>query len=176
MRRCASTADNLLAAEVVTADGAVVDADADEHAELLWALRGGGGNFGVVTSFAYALHPVGPLVLAGPLVHGLDDARDVLRFYREFVRDAPDELTTILTLRRAPSSPILPATAAGTPVLMIGVCHAGPLADGERALRELRAFGRPLADAPRPYVELQSMNDANVPHGWRYHWRSRELA
>ena len=178
MRRCASSADNLLAAEVVTADGAVITADEREHRELLWALRGGGGNFGVVTRFTYRLHPVGPLVLAGPLVYELADARDVLRFYRAFVRDAPDELTTVVSLRRAPRLPFLPVAAHGTPVLIVGACYAGSLEEGERVLRELRAHGRPLADAivPRPYVELQSMNDATVPHGWHYHWRSHELA
>jgi FAD/FMN-containing dehydrogenase len=102
----------------------------------------------------------------------------VLRFYRAFVRDAPDELTSVVSLRRAPQLPFLPLAAHGTPVLIVGACYAGSLEKGERVLRELRAHGRPLGDAiaPRPYVELQSMNDATVPHGWHYHWRSHELA
>jgi FAD/FMN-containing dehydrogenase len=178
MRRCASSADNLLAAEVVTSDGMVIEADERDHPELLWALRGGGGNFGVVTRFDYRLHPIGPQVLAGPLVHRLEDAGDVMRFYREFVRDAPDELTTIVTLRRAPALPFLPETAHGSPVLTVAACYAGPIAEGQRVLGPLRGHGQPLADAitPRPYVELQAMNDATVPHGWHYYWRARELA
>jgi FAD/FMN-containing dehydrogenase len=177
MRRHGATVDNLLAAEVVTADGAVLRASADEHPELFWGLRGGGGNFGVVTSFEYRLHEVGPTVLAGPLFYALDDAPEVLRFYRELIAAAPDDLTTIVNLRRAPALPFVPAELHGRPVVAVIVCYTGALARGERVLAPLRRFGRPLLDAiaPRPYVELQQLFNPGVPHGWHYYWKSWEL-
>jgi FAD/FMN-containing dehydrogenase len=177
MRRYGATVDNLLAAEVVSADGAVMRASADEHPELFWGLRGGGGNFGIVTSFEYGLHAVGPTVLAGPLFYALEDGREVLRFYRDYVAEAPDELTTIVTLRQAPPLPFLPAEVHGRPVVMVAVCYAGTVERGEAVLAPLRRFGRPLVDAvgPRPYVELQSLFNSGVPHGWHYYWKSWEL-
>jgi FAD/FMN-containing dehydrogenase len=158
---------------VVTPDGSFVDADG----ELLWALRGGGGNFGVVTEFEFRLHPVGPTVLAGPLYYALDDGPEALRHYRDFVAGAPDELTTILNLRQAPPVPILPPELHGRPVVTIAACWAGDAGEGERALAPLRAHGRPLVDliAPRPYLELQAMFDLAVPHGWHYYWKSWEV-
>jgi len=173
MRRHGATVDNLLGAEVVTVDGSVVTADE----ELLWGLRGGGGNFGVVTAFEYALHEVGPSVLAGPLYHALDDGPEVLRFYRDFIADAPDELTTIVNLRPAPPLPVLPPELHGRPVVSIAACWAGDPEAGERALAPLRAHGRPLIDliAPRPYVQLQRMFDPAVLHGWHYYWKSWEV-
>jgi FAD/FMN-containing dehydrogenase len=173
MRRHGATVDNLLAAEVVTAGGSIVSADED----LLWGLRGGGGNFGIVTSFEYRLHPVGPVVLAGPLYYALEDGPEVLRHYRDVIATAPDELTTIVNLRPAPPLPVLPEELHGRPVVAIGACWAGRPEDGEAALAPLRAFGRPLVDliAPRPYVELQRMFDSAVPHGWHYYWKSWEV-
>jgi len=177
MRRYGATVDNFLSAELVTADGAVVRASEHENEDLLWGLRGGGGNFGIVTSFEYRLHAVGPTVLAGPIFHALDDAPAVLRFYRDFVAQAPDELTTIVNLRKAPPLPILPEEVHGRPVVSVSVCWAGEVERGEEALRELRAFGRPLVDAvaPRPYSELQSMFNPAVPHGWHYYWKTWEV-
>jgi len=177
MRKHGATVDNLLSAQLVTVEGAVVAAGGDENADLFWGIRGGGGNFGIVTSFEYRLHPVGPQVLAGPLFHALDDAPELLRFYRDFIAHAPDELTTIFNLRRAPSLPLLPPELHGRPVVMVVVCYAGPLGEGEAVVRPLRAFGSPLLDAieARPYTELQSMFDATVPHGWHYYWKSSEL-
>jgi FAD/FMN-containing dehydrogenase len=173
MRRHGATVDNLLGAEVVTVDGRVITADDD----LLWGLRGGGGNFGVVTTFEYRLHPVGPTVLAGPLYYALEDGPDVLRAYRDFIADAPDELTTIVNLRPAPPLPVLPPELHGRPVVAIAACWAGDPEAGERALAPLRAHGSPLIDliAPRPYVQLQAMFDPVVPHGWHYYWKSWEL-
>jgi FAD/FMN-containing dehydrogenase len=173
MRRYGATVDNLLAATVVTPDGTVLDADED----LLWGLRGGGGNFGVVTEFEFRLHPVGPTVLAGPLYHALEDGPEVLRHYRDFIATAPDELTTILNLRQAPPLPVLPPELHGRPVVTVGACWAGDPDKGERALAPLRAHGRPLADllATRPYVELQAMFNPAVPHGWHYYWKSWEV-
>ena len=173
MRRHGATVDNLLGAEVVTVDDSTITADE----ELLWGLRGGGGNFGIVTAFEYRLHPVGPTVLAGPLYHSLEDGPEVLRFYRDFIADAPDELTTIVNLRPAPPLPVLPPELHGRPVVTIAACWAGDPEQGERALEPLRRFGRPLIDliAPRPYVELQAMFNAAVPHGWHYYWKSWEV-
>jgi FAD/FMN-containing dehydrogenase len=177
MRKHGVTVDNLLSAQLVTADGDVVTASAEENADLFWGLRGGGGNFGIVTSFEYRLHRVGPLVLAGPIIHSLDHASDLLRFYRDFITDVPDDLTTVFNLRRAPVLPLLPPHVHGRPVAMVVVCYAGPRCEGEIIIRPLRAFGSPLVDAieARPYTELQSMFDATVPHGWHYYWKSSEL-
>jgi FAD/FMN-containing dehydrogenase len=177
MRKHGATVDNLLAADLVTPDGAFVTASEHENAELFWGLRGGGGNFGVVTSFDYRLHAVGPTVLAGPIYHALEDGPEVLRFYRDFIAAAPDELTTILNLRPAPPLPLLPPELHGRPVVAIALCYAGPVERGEELLRPLRRFGRPLVDAvgPRPYVELQRLFDPVVPHGWHYYWKSWEV-
>jgi FAD/FMN-containing dehydrogenase len=173
MRKHGATVDNLLGADLVTVDGEPVRAGDDP--ELLWGLRGGGGNFGIVTEFEYRLHEVGPTVLAGPLYYALEDGPEVLRRYRDFVADAPDELTTIVNLRQAPPLPFLPAELHGRPVVTISACYAGPLEDGERLLAPLRE--KPLVDAisRRPYTELQRLFDPSVPHGWHYHWRSWEL-
>jgi FAD/FMN-containing dehydrogenase len=177
MRKHGATVDNLLSAELVTVEGDVVTASGDEHTDLFWAIRGGGGNFGIVTSFEYRLHRVGPQVLAGPIFHALDDAPEVLRFYRDFIADCPDELTTVFNLRSAPALPLLPSELHGRPVAIIMVCYAGPIGEGEIILRPLQAFGSPLRDAvgARPYTDLQSMFDATVPHGWHYYWKSSEL-
>ena len=177
MRRHGATVDNLLSAEVVTADGAVLRASADEHPELFWGLRGGGGNFGIVTSFEYRLHPVGPTVLAGPIFYALEDGAEALRFYRDYITEAPDELTTIVMLRQAPALPFVPTELHGRPVVMVTACYAGPVERGEEVLAPLRRFGRPLVDAiaPRPYVELQQLFNPGVPHGWHYYWKSWEL-
>jgi FAD/FMN-containing dehydrogenase len=174
MRKHGATVDNLLSAEVVTADGERLTASAGEHPELFWGLRGGGGNFGVVTSFEYRLHPVGPTVLAGPIYYALEDGPEVLRHYRDVIADAPDEVTTILNLRPAPPLPFLPPDMHGRPVCTIVVCA---LPGGEPVVDELRRFGRPLVDAvaPRPYVEVQSLFNPAVPHGWHYFWKSWEI-
>ncbi|HEX6391611.1 MAG TPA: FAD-binding oxidoreductase, partial [Solirubrobacteraceae bacterium] len=161
-RRDGMTIDNLVSAEVVLADGRVVRASADEHADLHWALRGGGGNFGVVTSFEYRLHPVGPTIVGGMVAHRLADAKDVLRFYREFSRTAPDELTTYAGFVTPPE---------GETVVALACCYSGPLDKGEEAVRPLRRFGSPMQDAlgPMPYGAMQQLFDAGFGTGASYY-------
>ncbi|HEY7672997.1 MAG TPA: FAD-binding oxidoreductase [Gammaproteobacteria bacterium] len=177
MRKHGLTVDNLLAADLVTADGTFLRVSEDEHPDLFWALRGGGGNFGVVTAFEFRLHSVGPTVLAGPMFWDANDARDVLRFYRDFIREAPDELGTVVRFGTAPPLPIIPADLHWRPVVMVGVCYAGPIEDGERRLRPLRACRTPLLDlvGPTPYAGFQSALDSTVVHGWNYYWKSTHL-
>jgi FAD/FMN-containing dehydrogenase len=177
MRRHGLTCDNLLSANLVNADGEFLRASAEEHADLFWGLRGGGGNFGVVTSFEYRLHPVGPLLLAGVILYPAARAREVLGLYRDYIAGAPDELTTIVVLRMAPPAPFLPASVHGQPVVVIGACYAGPVEEGERAVATLRHFGEPLADFIRPtyYVSHQALFDPTAPHGLSYYWKSEYL-
>jgi FAD/FMN-containing dehydrogenase len=173
-RKHGPACDNLLSATVVTADGERVVASADENPELLWGLRGGGGNFGVVTSFEYRLHPVGPQVIAGGVLHAFSDAPEVFRFFADFVAAAPDELSvTASTFRAPPGMPIAPAMV-GELVTMLALCWAGDLDAGARALKPLREFGRPLADlvAPMPYTTLQSSSDAAYPNGRQNYWKA----
>jgi FAD/FMN-containing dehydrogenase len=159
------TCDNLLAADVVTANGAVLRASAEENAELFWALRGGGGNFGVVTSFTYRLHPIGP-VLAGGLSYPWTRVREALRFHHEFMAAAPDELSTAVSLALNPT--------ADEPVVTVAICYCGPHDEGERVLRPLRAFGPPLDDtiAAVPYLAWQSAPDASFPSSQLHYWKA----
>jgi FAD/FMN-containing dehydrogenase len=177
MRKHGLAADNLLSADVVTAEGECLRASESEHAELFWGLRGGGGNFGVVTSFEYRLHPVGPTVLAGVILYPAARAREVLRFYRDYIATAPDELTTVAVLRMAPPAPFFPQSVHGQPVVVIGACYAGPVEEGERAVARLRRFGEPLVDLirPTPYVSHQALLDPTAPHGLSYYWKSEYL-
>jgi FAD/FMN-containing dehydrogenase len=166
--------DNLFAAEVIAAGGSMVRASEEENPDLLWGLRGGGGNFGVVTSFEYRLHAVGTQVLAGGVVHAFADAPRVLRFFAEFVAEAPDELSVVAsTFRAAPPLPV-PPEFHGELVTVLALCYAGDLAEGERVVEPLRRFGAPLADlvAPMPYTALQTASDASYPNGQRNYWKS----
>ena len=165
------TSDNLVAADVVTADGELVYASEEEHPELFWALRGGGGNFGVVTSFEFQLHPVGPEVLTFQLFHHLDDAREVLRAYRDVMADAPDELACYPMLLHAPPIDPFPAEVQGQPILALIGCYNGAVADGEAAAAPLAAIGDPFLDivAPMAYADFQSSYDAGTPDGARYY-------
>jgi FAD/FMN-containing dehydrogenase len=177
MRKHGATVDNLLSVDVVTAEGELLTASEDENPDLFWGIRGGGGNFGVVTSFEYRLHQVGPIVLAGPIFHPFEDASDVLRFYREFAANAPDELTTIFELSGAPPAPFLPQDLHGKPIVMVGACWAGTPEDGIDVVQPLKDFGRPIVDLlePKPYLALQSTFDPAVPHGWHRYWKAVEL-
>jgi hypothetical protein len=178
MRKYGLTIDQLLEADVVTASGEFVKASATENAELFWGLRGGGGNFGIVTEFEFRLNPVGPVVLAGPIIWPMERSPKVLRFYREWITGAPDELTTIVIHRRAPALPYIPTALHGRHVVMVVCCYAGDIDEGERLLRPLRRFERPVADdcKPKPFVEHQAMFDPAFPHGWWYYFRSCDVA
>jgi FAD/FMN-containing dehydrogenase len=177
MRKHGATVDNLLSVDLVTAEGELLTASGDENPDLFWGVRGGGGNFGVVTSFEYRLHPVGPTVVGGPIFHHLEDARDVLAFYREFIATAPDELTTIFELSVAPPVPFLPEDVHGKPIVMVAACYAGALEDGIEAVRPLKELGNPIVDLlePKLYTALQSTFDPAVPHGWHRYWKAAEL-
>jgi FAD/FMN-containing dehydrogenase len=156
------TVDNLISADVVLADGRLMTASATQNADLFWALRGGGGNFGVVTSFEYRLHAVGPTIVGGMVVHRLADAKDVLRFYREFSRTAPDELTTYAALVTPPE---------GETIVALVCCYSGPVDKGEEVVRPLRRYGSPVQDAlgPMPYVAMQQLFDPAFPAGSYYY-------
>ncbi len=149
--------DNLLSVDLVTAEGRFLTASAEENVELFWGVRGGGGNFGVITSFEYRLHPVGP-VLAGVVMHPFAQAKEVLRFYRDFSRAIPDELNTVCLITALPD---------GVPVAAIGVCYNGAITAGEEVLHSVRAFGAPLVDQirPMPYTEIQRLVGAMVLPG-----------
>jgi FAD/FMN-containing dehydrogenase len=168
MRKHGLTVDNIVEAEVVTAGGDVVRASAHDHPDLFWALRGGGGNFGVVTSFRFALHPVGPTVVAGPVFWAAEDTAEVMRFYRDFVADAPDDLGTVIRLGTIPPLPDVSDELHFRPAIAVACCYAGPVEDGERVVDALRRFGNPLVDlvGPTRYVDHQSALDDTVPHGW----------
>ena len=177
-RKYGLTIDQLLSVDLVTADGRLVRASEEENPDLFWGIRGGGGNFGVVTEFEFRLNPLGPIVLAGPIVWATEDSPQVMRFYRDFIADAPDELTTIVVHRRAPALPTVPEELHFRPVVMVGCCYAGPVEEGERVLRPLKEFASPLLDlcAPKPFVVNQAMFDPTFPHGRWYYFRSRDVA
>jgi FAD/FMN-containing dehydrogenase len=174
MRKHGLTSDNLAGADLVTAEGDQVFASDDENGDLFWGLQGGGGNFGVVTSFDFRLHPVGPDVMAGPVLYPAARAAEVMRAYRDVIAEAPTELGTVLQLRNAPSAPWIPEEHHGAPVLAVAVCYAGPIEEGERVVAPLRSLGPALVDAvaPRPYAANQGFFDGSVPHGLNYYWKS----
>ncbi len=162
--------DNLVAATVVTAEGKVVRASDSENPDLFWALRGGGGNFGVVSSFEYQLHPVGPTIMAGAIAWPLSQAREVLRFYREFTASAGDELTCLAGVGHAPDG-------SGVKVAIIGAAYIGAIKDGERMLAPIKEFGSPLFDMIQPttYCDLNSIFDVGYPKGMLNYWKSNFL-
>lgn len=176
-RKHGLTIDNLLSADVVTADGRLLIASAKENPDLFWGIRGGGGNFGIVTSFEFGLHPVGPMVLGGRLIYPLEKAKEVLQFYREYIAKAPDDLDTILAFVTAPKAPPIPENIQGKPVLFIIVCYTGPIEEGERIIKPLRTSCPPAIDlvGPTPYTALQKMLDAGNPPGWQNYWKSEYL-
>ena len=176
-RRFGWTTDNVASMDLVTADGTLVRASENENSDLFWGLRGGGGNFGVVTSFEYKLHQVGPEIIGGAIAWRAEEAERVLDLYRSIVTDAPPELTCVAGLRIAPPAPWLSPDVHGKPIVAMFVCYSGPLAEGEKLLAPIKAFGSPVGDVvqKRPYVAQQSMLDATQPKGRRYYWKSEYL-
>jgi FAD/FMN-containing dehydrogenase len=169
--------DNLIGADVVTADGRLVTADLKNNPDLLWALRGGGGNFGVVTSLEYQLHPVGPDVWMFIVMYPIDQAARVFKFFREYMPDAPDDLMAIAILWNSPHDESIPEGARNVPVVVLAGGHTGPFAEGERAVAPFRQVATPLLDfsGPMPFLSAQRLFDADYPDGRRYYWKSLYL-
>src|SRR4029077_6629645 len=166
-RKFGLAVDNLISADMVAADGKLVQASAAENPDLFWALRGGGGNFGIVSSFEFRMHPVGPMVLSGLIVHPFARAKELLAGYRQIAAKAPDELTVWVVLRHAPPLPFLPAEVHGREILVFAVCYTGDEIDGKRALEPLRALGEPIGDVigMQPYAAWQTAFDPLLTPG-----------
>jgi hypothetical protein len=178
MRKHGLSIDKLRSVDVVTAGGEFVTASENENADLFWGVRGGGGNFGIVTEFEFDLVPIGPTVLAGPIFWKMEDAPEVLRFYRDWVAGSPDELMTIVACRLAPNLPIVPPALVGKPVVVVVSCYAGPVEDGERVITPMKQFGSPELDAcvPKPYLTHQAMFDPSFRRGCWYYVRACDVA
>jgi FAD/FMN-containing dehydrogenase len=177
MRKHGLTIDQLLSVDLITADGTFVKASAKENPDLFWGVRGAGGNFGVVTEFEFRLNPVGPVVLAGPIFWPMEESPNVLRFYREWIKDVPDELTTIVVHRYTPPLPVIPPELHGVPIVTVICCYAGPVEEGEKVVRPMKEFGSPLLDlcVPKPFVTHQAMFDPSFQRGWWYYFRAADL-
>jgi len=176
-RKYGMTVDNLISAKMVTADGRKIQVSEDENTDLFWAIRGGGGNFGVVTQFEFALYPVGPEILAGLLVFPIDQAKQVLEKYREFVKSAPEELSIWVVLRKAPPLPFLPVAVHGKEVVVLAIFYAGDIAEGEKFIDPLRSFGDAYGEhvGAQPYVQWQQAFDPLLTPGARNYWKSHNF-
>jgi len=175
-RKYGMTVDNLLSADIVTADGELLHVSADSNEDLFWAIRGGGGNFGVVTLFEFQLHPVGPLVYGGLVVLPIEQAKDALIKYR--AAEGPDELSVWAVARLAPPLPFLPPDVHGKPVIIFAMCYSGPLEDGPSAVEPVRGYGTPVGEhlGPMPYVAWQQAFDPLLVPGARNYWKSHNLS
>ena len=178
MRKYGLTIDNLRSVDLVTADGEFGKASDTENPDLFWGVRGGGGNFGIVTEFEFRLNPLGPQVMAGPVFWPMEEAPRVLHFYRDWIADCPDELMTIVVQRKAPALPTIPPDLVGRQVISVAACYAGPVEDGERLMRPLKSFGSPVLGLcmPKPFVAHQGTFDPSFRHGWWYYVRSCDVA
>jgi FAD/FMN-containing dehydrogenase len=176
-RKFGLTIDNLISADIVTANGRLVHASEKENPDLFWAIRGGGGNFGVATSFEFRLHAIGPEVLSGLIVHPLEKAGELLPAFRRIANEAPDELTTWVVMRKAPPLPFLPPEWHGKEVLIFAACYSGGIEAGEKAVAPLRALGTPIADVigPHPFTAWQTMFDPLLTAGARNYWKSHDI-
>jgi FAD/FMN-containing dehydrogenase len=176
-RRWGWTSDTVVGMDVVTTDARLERASSDENADLFWGLRGGGGNFGVVTGIDYALFPVGPEVVGGLVAWPASEAPQVLELYRTLAATAPPELTLVALMRPAPPAPWLPKERHGKPIVALLACYSGSPEAGEQAVAPLKAFGKPIGDVlvRRPYAQMQSLLDATQPKGRRYYWKSEYL-
>jgi FAD/FMN-containing dehydrogenase len=177
-RKHGLSVDHLRSVDLVTAEGEFVKASEDENSDLFWGIRGGGGNFGIVTEFEFDLVPLGPTVLAGPVFWAMEDSPQVLRFYRDWVADAPDDLMTIVIHRKAPPLPFVPQELHGKPVVMVVVCWVGDIEEGEKFVKPLKEFGSPVADVcmPKPFLTHQAMLDPAFPHGRWYYFKSCDVS
>ena len=176
-RRFGWTCDTVRSMEVVTADGRVVRASEQENSDLFWGLRGGGGNFGVVTNFEYQLYPVGPQMLGGAIAWRGEEAPAILERYRTLLAEAPPEMTCVAALRKAPPAPWIDKDVHGKPIIALFICHTGAFEEGEALVQSLRSMGTPVGDVVqrRSYLSQQSMLDATQPKGRRYYWKSEYL-
>lgn len=177
VRKYGLTVDNLLSVDMVLANGQRLTASPTENADLFWGVCGGGGNYGVVTSFQYRLHDVGPVVYGGAAFYPAERAREILQFYREWTPTMPDELSTMIAFLTAPPEPFVPKELVGTPMIALALCYAGSADEGEQAVKPLRAFRQPEIDliGPIPYLALQSMFDATAPKGIHAYWKTEYL-
>jgi hypothetical protein len=173
-RKHGLTCDNILAVDIVTADGEFRRASEEENTDLFWGIRGGGSNFGVVTAFQFKLHPVGPQVASAMVLYPAEKAQAALRFYRDYTSNLPDEVGTIAEFATVPPGHLFPEQIHGKPVILFGACYVGPVEEGTRQLQPLREFAEPLADLSGPiqFVEFQKFFDEDYPHGRHYYWRS----
>ena len=173
-RRYGYASDNLRSVDIVTADGVLRRASEIENADLFWGVRGGGGNFGVVTSFEFQTRPFGPQVLAGMALYPMARAREVLEVFRKVTTEAPEELSCLLILRKAPPAPFVPKEAHGAPIAAIAACFSGAIDDGWKVIAPIRELGQPIADAfsPKPFCQFQQILDGGQPFGRRYYWKS----
>jgi FAD/FMN-containing dehydrogenase len=171
------SSDNLISVDIVTADGRFLSASEDENPELFWGVRGGGGNFGVVTCFEYRLHPVGPEVMFGFVFYPGDRTGEVLRFMNEYMAQAPDEVSPLSVLGRVPEAEMFPRDWHGEQFVAVLAMYAGEVEEGERVLSPLRELGEPIVDfsGPKPYVEAQAILDEDYPEGGRYYWKSQNV-
>ncbi|WP_299017785.1 FAD-binding oxidoreductase [uncultured Photobacterium sp.] len=176
-RRWGWASDNVVGMDVVTAEGQLVHASEQENSDLFWGLRGGGGNFGVITGIDYKLYPLGSEIIGGPVAWPASEAPSVLKLYRELTENAPPELTLALLLRLAPPAPWLPKEYHGKPVVIMLACYSGDLEQGEKIVASIKSLGNPIGDilTRRPYTQLQSLLDATQPKGRRYYWKSEYL-
>jgi FAD/FMN-containing dehydrogenase len=176
-RKLGLTIDNLISADVVTAAGELVKASETDNVDLFWGIRGGGGNFGVVTSFEFRLHKVGPEVFAGLIIHPLDAAKDVLRFYRDFIKTTSQDFVCWFVMRMAPPLPFLPPEWHGKHILVLAVCYSGDMKEAERVTKPLRSFGKPVAEhiGPMPFVTWQTILDPLLTPGMRNYWKSHDF-
>jgi FAD/FMN-containing dehydrogenase len=177
-KRFGWTSDSVIGIEMVAADGRIVGASETENADLFWALRGGGGNFGVATRFDYRLYPIGPEIVGGAIAWPAEDAPRVLELYRSIVASAPPEFTLVAALRLAPPAPWIRPEAHGKPIVAFFACHTGAIAEAERVVAPIKGFGKPVGDViqRRTYVSQQNMLDPTQPKGRRYYWKSEYLA
>jgi FAD/FMN-containing dehydrogenase len=177
-RKYGLSIDNLLSVDIVTADGVLRRASASENEDLFWAVRGAGSNFGVVTSFEFEAHPIGPMIMVGAIFYSLDDIQELLPAWRDYMASAPDELSSVALAWSVPPHEPFPPEQHGEPVLVVAGAYAGSVEEGEPVVQPLRELGQPLIDlsGPWPWVGLQTGFDALFPQGGLYYWKSRVLA